>query len=116
MKASEALIAWTPDRAAYSAKGTRGQIRVERLGETPGSGRWTKPYAFTGGAAFVARRKLTGMDAVALVFIDFNTIVVRDGIDPQVAHTTFLAIDEYAERISADMRGARGNLSDWGLY
>lgn len=40
------------------------------------------------------------------MFITFNTIVVRDGIDPQVAHRAFLEIDEYRQRISPDMYGA----------
>ena len=29
------------------------------------------------------------------MFIAFHAMVVRDGIDPQVVHTTFLEIDEY---------------------
>jgi len=34
-------------------------------------------------------------------------MVVGDGVDPQVAHAAFLAIDEYAEHISPDIPGAR---------
>jgi hypothetical protein len=29
------------------------------------------------------------------MFVAFHAMVVRDGIDPQVAHTAFLEIDEY---------------------
>jgi hypothetical protein len=50
---------------------------------------------------------MRGWQAVAMTFIEFNTIVARDGIDPKTAHEAFLAIDEYAERISPDMPGAR---------
>ena len=35
-----------------------------------------------------------------------TTCVVRDGIDPQVAHRAFLAIDEYRFRIAPDTEGA----------
>jgi hypothetical protein len=34
-------------------------------------------------------------------------LVARDGIAPEVAHKAFLAIDEYAERISPDIPGVR---------
>lgn len=42
-----------------------------------------------------------------MLFVDFHTIVVRDGIDPSVAHEAFLAIDEYTMTISPDIPGAR---------
>ncbi len=41
------------------------------------------------------------------LFIDFHTMVVRDGIDPLAAHQEFLKIDEYRERISPDIPGAK---------
>jgi hypothetical protein len=40
------------------------------------------------------------------MFILFNTITVRDGIDPQAAHKAFLEIDEYRRTISPDQEGA----------
>jgi hypothetical protein len=44
---------------------------------------------------------------VASLLSVFNTMTVRDGIDPHRAHHAMLAIDEYAEVISPDMPGAR---------
>ena len=41
-----------------------------------------------------------------MLFIEFNTIVVRDQIPVKAAHDAFLAIDEYRERISPDIPGA----------
>jgi hypothetical protein len=41
-----------------------------------------------------------------MLFIQFHTAVIRDGIDPQRAHKAFLAIDEYRQRISPDIQGA----------
>jgi len=46
------------------------------------------------------------LEQVMHLFIDFHTMVVRDGIDPHAAHEEFLKIHEYRERISADIPGA----------
>ncbi|MDB5432518.1 MAG: hypothetical protein JWP35_3634 [Caulobacter sp.] len=106
MKAAEALVAWTPDNGIYEGlKTTIGQVAVGPL-IREGQGDWTDPFAYTGGAAYVARRKKKGWPLVAMVFIDFQTMVVRDGIDPQVAHEAFLAIDEYRQKIALDIAGA----------
>lgn len=57
----------------------------------------------TVGACFSATHDLTPDQLVAQVFIDFNTLVVRDGIDPRKAHAEFLKIDEYREHMSPDL-------------
>ena len=41
-----------------------------------------------------------------MMFIDFHTLVVGDGMDPQAVHRQFLKIDEYRRRISPDIKGA----------
>lgn len=98
MKASEALIAWTP--------GESHKVKVGPL-LRDGTPDWTVGYDFTGGAAYTARRKMVGDAADRMLFIEFHTLVVRDGIDPQAAHREFLKIDEYAEAIAPDIPGAR---------
>ena len=40
------------------------------------------------------------------VFILFNTVTMRDGIDVQKAHKAFLAIDEFRQTIAPDLPGA----------
>jgi hypothetical protein len=40
------------------------------------------------------------------MFILFNTVTVRDGIDVKKAHKAFLQIDEYRAAISPDIPGA----------
>ena len=97
MKAHEALIAWTP--ADFDSP-TAGQVKVGAL-TIPSGPDWTAPYRFTGGAAFVDRRSWRGDKSVRMLFVEFNTLVVRDGIDPKVAHEAFLAIEEYAEVYSS---------------
>lgn len=104
MKASEALIAWTPVYCEDSP--AAGQIKIGRLLDNMAPD-WTSGFKFTGGAAYVERRNLEGWQAIALTFIDFHSIVLRDGIYPQLAHKEFLKIDEYAERMSSDIEGAR---------
>ena len=105
MKAKDALVAWTPDTPAFAGMATRGMVRVGPLvGEDEGD--WTWNFACTGGAAFTDRRKLTGWRAVAMMMIEFHTLVVGGYIDPQVAHEAFLAIDEYRRRIAPDIPGA----------
>jgi hypothetical protein len=105
MKAHEALIAWTPANWPVAGK-TQGQVKVGPQISDPHHD-WTTSFSFTCGAADTARRTWRGDRSVAQVFIEFNTIVVRDGIDPQAAHKAFPVIDECAEFISPDMEGAR---------
>jgi len=104
MKAADALVAWTP--ADYLDSPTRGQVKVGPLITNPDND-WTMDYAYTGGAAHAERRSMLGDQQVARTFIEFNTLVVRDGIPVEAAHRAFLAIDEYAHFISPDIDGAR---------
>jgi hypothetical protein len=104
MKYREALIAWTPASwPEESGRGgsTRGHVKVDRVG-----GQWHRPYAFTGGAEYSYVEEARGMEALASLFIEFHDMVVRDGINPQVAHEAFLAIDEYRESIAPSIPGA----------
>lgn len=40
------------------------------------------------------------------LFLEFHTLVVRDGIDPQALHKEFLKIDEYCWHLAPDVEGA----------
>lgn len=102
MKHCEALIAWTP--VGFDKK-TDGMVAVGHLvGKYEPD--WTAPYAYTGGAAYIDVRNMSGNESLAKIFIDFHSMIVRDGIDPQVAHKAFLNIDEYAKHISPDIEGS----------
>src|SRR5437879_4255027 len=104
MKLSETMIAWTPsafgDRKPYES--TKGQVKA---GIHPAKG-WSAGYAFTDGACMSGWREMPEWERIAMLFIMFNVMTVRDGIDPQVAHDALLEVDEYRERIAPDMRGA----------
>lgn len=56
------------------------------------------------GACYSATAKLKPEEVVSQVFIEFNTIVVRDKVDPAKAPAAFLKIDEYRERVSPEWK------------
>lgn len=99
MKAKDALIAWNPAHLTDKARST--DVAVGTLLEM-GQRDWTAPYLLTGGAAEVSWRQMEGDLMRARLFIEFHTLVVRDGIDPMAAHEAFMAIDEYRASISPD--------------
>lgn len=103
MKQIEAIIAWTPLRWAELRPETAGQVVVVPAPDTAGA---AKPFMMRAGASSSALAGLSEEARIARLFIDFQTLVVRDGIDPQVAHRAFLAIDEYRFRIAPDTEGA----------
>ena len=103
MKQSDAIIAWTPARWAELRPDTAGQVAVLPAPDTAGA---SKRFMMRGGAGSSALQALTGEARIARLFIDFQTLVVRDGLDPQAVHRAFLAIDEYRFRIAPDTEGA----------
>lgn len=92
MKLLDAGIGWNP--------GTN-QIGV---GPWPDLTGWSDRYAFTNGAGAPAQK--TADLQLLMLFITFNTIVVRDRVDLDNVHRAFLTIDEYRQRISPDTPGA----------
>jgi hypothetical protein len=107
MKASTVLIAWTP--SLHTEKATAGLVKVGPFVKE-GTIDWTKEYTHWVSAIDAQRRSLKGLEAVGALMLDFHTMVVRDGIDPLVAHDAFLGIDEYQSAISPDIPGAeQGN-------
>ena len=105
MKAHEALIFWTPPGSSEYRE-TAGDVAICPHLHPIGAG-WGRQFERVGGAAHADRRKLRGAESTARLFIDFHQLIVRDGIDPELAHHIFLVIDEYAKSISPDLPGAR---------
>ena len=95
MKYQEALIAWTP--------------HTDKIAVFPWPDKHNRSggYDFTGGACFSHIRECKNeFQRDMLLFVDFHTAVVRDGIPVESAHKAFLAIDEYRQRIAPDVQGA----------
>ncbi|GJD89242.1 MULTISPECIES: hypothetical protein [Methylobacterium] len=103
MKQRDAIIAWTPARWAELRPETAGQVAVLPLSEAAGA---AKRYMMRAGASSSALQAMSEEARIARLFIDFQTLVVRDGLDPQAVHRAFLAIDEYRFRIAPDTEGA----------
>jgi hypothetical protein len=120
MRAYEAMIHWTPrDYAHERFQKTRGNAMVSPMTGFRDWGEWEDvyggaPFAFTdwmdprihaGEEPFdlVAKARQWGLrkDSAAIggrwVLTRFVNMVVRDGIDPLVAHRELMDIDEYRE-------------------
>ena len=89
------MVAWNP-----------GKPEEVMVGPWPDKSGWSRPFLFTSGCCYVERQKMQRSMQRTLMFIDFHTLVVRDGIDPKAAHKEFMKIDEYCRRISPDIDGA----------
>jgi hypothetical protein len=97
LRASEALIAWTPPDCEDSI--TCGMVGVGPLIKD-GERDWTRPYVCTGGAAWGHVQHFeTLLDIVTHLFGEFGKLTVHEGMDPKVVHRAFLSIKEYADTV-----------------
>ena len=103
MKLAETMIAWTPRHDFLADRPTFGRVEA---GPHPDRGGWSRAFFSTGGACMSDWREADEAGRLALLFILFNTLVIRDEIDPAEAHRAFLAIDEYRAAIPPDQAGA----------
>ena len=92
MKLLDAGIGWNPET---------DQVEV---GQWPDYTGWSDRYTHTNGACAPAQDAADMR--LLMLFINFNTLVVRDKVDPQSAHRAFLVIDEYRHLVSPDTPGA----------
>lgn len=106
MRYRACMIAWQPKGSYRSAP--EGSVKVGLLANA----HWSVSYLMTSGGCFTASRTWPAMQAVLQVLMDFNTLTVRDDIDPAEAHREFLRIDEYQFMISTDCPGAE-DWPDW---
>jgi hypothetical protein len=113
MKITEADVIWVPDRDYNTDAPNRGEIRVEKhlsgWQRTRGD-RWMPATSL--GAMDEVSTKGDPIKQLLAMFILFNTVTVRDGIDAAKAHQAFLAIDEYRKTISPDAPGAEVSAID----
>jgi hypothetical protein len=102
------MVAWNPNHSTR-ALDRLGKLKPDgaiEIGKWPDKTGWSSAYDSTDGCCDTQRHKFSIDGKVAQMFIDFHTLVVRDGIDPLVAHREFLKIDEYRKRISPEIEGA----------
>jgi|ERR1700680_2006143 hypothetical protein len=94
------MVAWNP----ANKEGIEVGPWPDQTGWSAPSSEGTHPerdYCFTSGCCHLARHEMTLEPKVMMMFIDFHTCVVRDGIDLFAAHAEFLKIDEYRQRTQA---------------
>ena len=105
MKYVESMIAWAPATRKPSRRRSArpGSVKVVPWPDTNGL---ASEYPCTVGACFTWLRELSKHKREKLLFIDFHTLTVRDGINPADAHREFLKIDEYRRLIAPDIEGA----------
>ncbi len=87
-----------------------GEPDSVKVGPWPDRTGWSCQLDFTMGCCELARHGWPEDRKVAMMFIDFHTIVVGDRMDPQAVHREFLKIDEYRRRISPDIDGVADSL------
>ena len=109
MKLKEVMIAWTADLSYTADDPMRGQVKV---GPWPDKHRWSDAYDNTEGMCDLDWHQMSDEGRLLALFVLFHALVVRDGINPQVAHEAFLEIDEYRQRIAPDIAGAE----DWSTH
>ena len=105
MKLTDADVVWTH---AKSETPRAGEIRIERHGSDwkRALGEFWQPAAQWNQC--ISRKADTREEHLLAMFILFNTVTVRDGIDVKKAHDAFLQIEEYCKTISLDAPGAAG--------
>ncbi len=91
------MVCWQP-------KANHSGLPAVKVGAWPDKTGWSKDYVFSDGCCFF-RRGRQHAEKVARMFIDFHTVVVRDGVAPEAAHREFLKIDAYRESIAPDCGG-----------
>jgi hypothetical protein len=107
MKAKNAIICWTADRASVAHGKTRGEVTVyDHVACLAAGQRPWRAFQSASGHCDEEWRKASDLRRAMLMFIHFNTLTVRDGLDPQKVHGAFLKIEEYRQRIAPDVMEA----------
>lgn len=102
-----AMILWTRTSVVGgpSSRFAATVGKVEIVQHPPGFGSRSKQFQSSYGACnFEDWRKPE--ERLLRLFIAFNTLTAREGMDPKVTHEAFLAIPEYRQNISPEQFGA----------
>ncbi len=94
MKASHAIVAWTPSHALGS--GTRGQVRVGQWVPRTAP-HWALAYSNLAGATTGGRRSLSEADALKALTRDYVELRA-DGIPADAINAAFAVIDGWKPR------------------
>jgi len=73
-----------------------------KVGPFAGNRRWSTPYRMTDGGCCADTLTMSQAEAERETLVMFNTMVLRDGINPADAHRELWLIDEYRAAICVD--------------
>jgi hypothetical protein len=76
----------------------RHPMRV-KVGPWPDETGWSEAYERRDRTCCAACRESTPDQRLVAIFILFSAIVVREGLDAEIVHQAFLAIDDYREAL-----------------
>lgn len=110
-KLNQVMYCWTP-RWAKDASPLNDGTHVGIV-QWPDSSRASRAYVMALGACMTEFRKAEPERRLLIAMLDFNHMVVRDGICPKAAHKAFLQIDEYRDAMSRDMPFVGGFKFEW---
>jgi hypothetical protein len=96
MRIIEAAIGW-------NALTTEGKTEIE-VGPYPDRTGWTSRYDGLIGGCLPIMHELNPAERAAMLFVDFNALVIGHGLDAMTVHREFLKIDKYRCRIPPDHR------------
>ena len=94
MKITEAAIGW-------NSVTDKGKTEIE-VGPYPDRTGWTSRYDGLVGGCVPIVQELNSAERSAMLFVDFNALVIGHGLDPMTVHREFLKIDEYRRMIPPD--------------
>ena len=97
MRAVDAVITWTPD-IPDMPKDLRGKVSVSSF---PLRGK-ARRHLMTRGAGDSDWDNASPEVLEKAIFVEYNTLVARDGINPKLAHREFRKIYEYRQNIAPD--------------
>lgn len=92
------MVGWNP--VGWGGKWVDGSVEV---GPWPDKTGWSDKYRFTTGCCWLERSSWGCTEKVLQMFIDFHSMIVRDGIIPADAHLEFMKISEYRSRVSPEL-------------
>jgi hypothetical protein len=94
----DCMIAWTP---AFLKDPMAGQVEVGPHPDPYENG-WSMKYLMTSGACWCDWRRISEVELQTRLLDDFRTMVVQDGLDPQIVHRTLFVLEEYRAAIAND--------------
>jgi len=102
------MYAWSPATSSATTAASKSQADADtagkiEVGERAGNDPWPRRYSKSGGSVYFRQRDWPGEMQAMQMLVDFQQMVLQDGMDPKVVHAEFLKIDEYRDLVLPDL-------------